>query len=634
MLKKIRKSAHSYVFKVLFILLAFIFAVGLGDFSRDNASTVATVGNHKIFLSEFLQSRHQTNGNLDSNIKKSQKDLINYSVMMKLITQNMIKQEYEGMGIKIAPEIIVKYIEEDSNFYNNGIFNLENYKKTLEYNNISEDKLLNIVSNQIASRFLLDSLIVNLPLKATLSDYLINYLSEKRSVSLLTVDMSRKNIMHFSEQNLENYYQNNKNSFKTKELRNFSFLLIDPKYIKKDFKVNEDELLKEYEENKEEYSLAETRDFYHFLAPSQEIANQISQELKSGKKPEVIAKDFIGKKVIAENFNNQPAQSFLSSLDLSLFSLNENDSTAPIKSELGWHVFKILKINHKQYKSFSEAKKEIRENLLYKLAEIEMNDLVKTVEDDISSGASFKDIAQTNNIQVGEVEEISLDEKDSISNINSAILRLAFNTPEMEDSEVTALDNSGYVVVKVTKIIPERIKTFEEAKEQAKAKYLAQLKDEITLELTNKLSENFKAIIIDKDNNYSLDGKLIQELLKPIYGKYEIDFIDEAVITLKTEELVRPSIGNNNLPEEFVNKLFQLEAKKQSVPEKLDNAKYAIASVQNITSDKLDQDIYSQIGNISEVNYKNEIYDQYMNYLKKKYNVKIYFDIINSYDSQ
>ncbi|MCT4635958.1 MAG: SurA N-terminal domain-containing protein [Rickettsiales bacterium] len=633
MLKKIRKSAHSYVFKILFVLLAFIFAIGLGDFSRNNASTVATVGNNKIFLSDFLQSRQQTNGNL-SDTTKSQKELINYSVMMKLITQNLIKQEYEKMGIKIAPEIIVKYIEEDSNFYNNGIFDLENYKKTLEYNNISEDKLLSIVSNQIASRFLLDSLIVNLPLKATLSDYLTNYLSEKRTISLLTVDMSRKNIKHFSEQNLDNYYQNNKNSFKTKELRSFSYLLIDPQYIKKEFKISEDELLKEYEENKEEYSLAETRDFYHFLAPSQEIANQISKEIKSGTSPETVAKNFIGKKVIAETFSNQPAQSFLSSLDLSLFNLGENDSTPPIKSELGWHVFKILKINHKQYKSFDEAKNELRENLLYKLAEIEMNDLVKTVEDDIASGANFKDIAQTNNIQAGEVEEISLDEKDSISNINSAILSLAFNTPEMEESEVTMLDPSGYAVVKVTKIFPERTQNFEEAREQAKTRYLSQLKDEITLEISTKLSENFNSIILEKNNKYQLDNKLVQELLKPIYNKYEIDFIDEAVITLKTEELVRPSIGTNNLPEDFVNKLFQLELKKPSLPEKIDNAKYAIASVENITSNKLDQNIYGQIGNISEVNYKNEIYDQYMNYLKKKYNVRIYFDIINSYDSQ
>lgn len=634
MLKRIRKSAHNYVFKAIFILLAFIFAISIGNFSQSNSTAIATVGDHKIFLGDFLQSRQQTNGHLDPSTPKSQKEVINYSVMMKLITQSLVKQEYETMGIKIAPEIIVKYIEEDSNFYNNGIFDLESYKKTLEYNNLSEDKLLSIVSNQIASKFLLDSLVVNLPLKSTLSEYLTNYLSEKRSVSLLTVDMSRKNIMHFSEQNLKDYYQKNRESFKTKELRSFNYLLIDPKHIKKDFKISEDELVKEYEENKEEYSLAETRDFYHFLAPSQEIANQIYDEIKKGNNPELVAKNFIGKKVIAETFNNQPAQSFLSSLDLSLFSLNENDTPPPIKSELGWHVFKILKINHKQYKSFAEAKKEIQENLLYKLAEIEMNEIVKNVEDDVASGANFNDIAKANNVQAGEVEEISLDEKDSINSTNSTMLSLAFNTPEGEESEITMLDPSGYTIVKVTKIIPKTIQSFEDAREQAKISYLSQLRDEIALEITKKLAENFHNLISEKNYKYSLDKKLVQASLKPIYDKFEIKSIDEAVITLEMEDLVRPEIGNNSLPNNFVNNLFQLDVKKPSTPEKLDNAKYVIAEVEKITSDKLDPNIYGQIGNISEVNYKNEIYDQYIHYLKKKYNVKVYFDIINDYDAQ
>ena len=95
--------------------------------------------------------------------------------------------------------------------------------------------------------------------------------------------------------------------------------------------------------------------------------------------------------------------------DLSLFSLNENDSPPPIKSELGWHVFKILKINPKQYKSFSEARKEILENLQYKMAEMKINELLKVIEDDVASGANFQEIAvplqERNSYQVGRICE-------------------------------------------------------------------------------------------------------------------------------------------------------------------------------------------------------------------------------------
>ena len=129
MLKKIRNSAHHYVFKALFILLAFIFVIGLGDFSQKNPNIVATIGNHEIFLSDFVQA---TNGQIDQNTNKSQKEMINYEVITKLVTQSLIKQEAESLGIKIDPEIIVEYIKNDHNFYNNGVFDIENYKKLLK----------------------------------------------------------------------------------------------------------------------------------------------------------------------------------------------------------------------------------------------------------------------------------------------------------------------------------------------------------------------------------------------------------------------------------------------------------------------------------------------------------------------
>ena len=637
MLKKIRNSAHHYVFKALFILLAFIFVIGLGDFSQKNPNIVATIGNHEIFLSDFVQA---TNGQIDQNTNKSQKEMINYEVITKLVTQSLIKQEAESLGIKIDPEIIVEYIKNDHNFYNNGVFDIENYKKTLEYNNLSEDKLLGIVSNQIASRFLLDSLVASLPLKSTLGDYLYNYLSEKRSVSLITVDMSKKNLINFSEQDLKNYYQKHQDSFKSEESRSFSYLFFNPKEIQKKIEITEEAMLKEYEENKEEYSLAETRDFYHFLAPSQEIANQIAASLKNNQDQEKVAKEFINKKVIAEVFKNQPEQSFLSSLDLSLFNLLENEITKPIKSELGWHVFKILKIHHRQYKSFADSKKEIRENLQYKISEIEINELLKNIEDEVASGAEFNEIAKRNNIHADKKIKISMSEANHKNNINQEILKLAFELSEKEESEITMLDkDQGYAIVRVDEVFPEVPQNFEEARSEVKTKYLAELKDNIALEITKalqvRLSEDLQKFFLEKNNQIRINTKLINEILEPIYNKYKIASIDWAVIDLKTLDIVRPAIGDNNLPPSFVSDLFQLDPKKASLPEKLDYAKYGIAIVEDIISaNKLDKNMHGQIARISEINYKNEIYDQYINYLKEKYKVEINFHLINNYQNQ
>jgi peptidyl-prolyl cis-trans isomerase D len=622
MLKKIRGSADHSIFKILFIILAIIFAISLGDFSSSKGHVVAIVGDEEITLSDFLQASHGA----DENMPEQQRDLFNYEIVVKLVTQSLIKQEAERLGIKIDPELAINFIKNDSRFYKDGVFDIETYKTLLEYNHLKEDTLLDTISSQIASKFLLDSLVASLPIKANLSNYLYSYLAEKRNVSLVSADMSKKNLKSVSDKELEEFYQKHKDSFRGKEYRSFSYLFIDPKEKQKQFTVLEEDLIKEYEENKEEYSLPETRDLYHFLAPNKEVASEVANLLKSGRKPEEVAKEFVGRKVIAEVFKNQPEQSFLSSLDLSLFNLHEDESTMPIKSELGWHVFKILKVNHRQYKDFSVAKKEIEENLRYKLSEIELNDLLKNIEDEVASGADFAEISKKNGVSFKNYNKISRDNKDI------EVINLVFELSEKEESDIITLeDGKGYALVKIDEIFPERALEFKEAKEAVKSQYLDELKITVTQEIANLLKDKATEIVIDN----KLNTKSIDKLLHPIYQKHQISDLDKAVITIDSQEISRPEVSHSNLPVALVNNAFNTSANHTSQVEKLATAKYAFAIVNNIIADgKLAPNIDAQISKMSEVNYKNEIYDQYINYLKKKYNVETYFNVIKDYQNQ
>lgn len=612
MLKKIRKSARNYAIKVLFIVLAIVFAMGVGDFTQRRSDVVAKVGDNKIFLEDFLQARQEFFGQLESNISSEQKNATNYNVLIKIITQSLIKQETESLGIKIAPEVVVEYVKNDRNFSKNGEFDIENYKKTLEYNNLSEDRLLEIASNQIASRFLLDSLGANLPLKSTLSNYLYGFLSEKRTVTVTKIDLAEKELFNILELELQNFYQKNPDLFKSKERRSFDYLYIDPKEMKKEFKINDQDLIKEFEENKEEYSLPETRDFYHFLAPSEEIANQIVQKLKTEQDPTKLAKEFVAKRVVSEEFKNQPAQSFLSSLNLSLFSLSENEVPNPTKSELGWHVFKILKIHPKRYKKFAESKDEIRDNLSYKLIQGELTNKLEALEDDIASGANIEEIANKHKIKLKSFKNVTLDESNIQNEIDKLVFDIAFNAQEMEESEVISLDNDqGYVLVKLLEIVPQKSQEYEQVKNDVKFKYVKQLKDDISFDVAQAFANNPR-----------------EDILEFIHKKYKIDSAGVKVSIFK-ENITRPEVGSNNLPESFVSQLFNLELNKFSNPYKLANGVYIVANVNNIiTGDKLNSEIHNQINNISEMNYKNEIYDQYISYLRNKYNVQLYFDAI------
>ena len=637
MLNKIRNASHHYLFKLLFCFLAVIFAVGLIDFSYSKHHIAATVGKQEISLSDFLQARQESINKLNQKqyLTSEQAQLeaknINNDTITKLVTQNLVKQEAEHLGIRISPETIAEYIQKDENFHKEGSFDLEHYKKVLTYNNLKEEQLITLLSHQIASKFLLDSLIVNLPLKQNLSNYLYDYLAEKRSISLITIDANNTKVNNVSEQELKDYYQKNPNNFQTKEYRDFDYILLSSKDIKITTETPESELEKEYAENKEVYSLPETRDFYHFLAPDEKIAEQIIAALKTNADQTKVAKDFVNKKVISESFSNQPAHSFLSNIDPSLFTLKEHDITSIVKSDLGWHVFKIMKIHPKQYKSFAEAKKEIKENLHHKMAEVQLYELSKTIEDDLASGAELTEVAKRNNLPLIKMKQVAIDDKEKA---NLEIINLAFKMAVKEDSPLTPIaDGKDYVVVHVEAIELPKLKEFKEVEEQIKESYKMQMKDELALELARalqtELSKDKQTLVLSGGKDYQLNDDLVKTLLNPIYKKYNLS--TKNIVSFKNKDIVRPILAQDTeLPESFVGGLFNLSTKKVSITQQLGYAKYGFAIIQKIAAiTERDASIYKQVAEISENNYKNEIYDQYLDYLRGKYSTEINFELIN-----
>ena len=644
MLEKIRQIAHHTLFKIFFLILAIIFAISLGDFNRSkDLNTIAVVGSEKISLNDFSQARQHALKQLSQQQglapEQTEINAISRNVLNQLISKSLIKQELKHLGIAIPADIIAKYIQKDFNFHKDDRFDQETYKKILEYNNISEETLIKNVSTELSSKFLLNSLTVNLPIKDILSNYLYDYLSEKRDISLITVDANQINYKNFTQEELLEYYKNHPELFQTKEYRSFSYLLLEEKNLKTSIKLNEVDLEQEYKTNKENYVFLENRDFYHFLTPSQEIAEQIINSLNQDSDHLQIAKNFIDKKVISEKFMNHTQQSFLNDLDPSLFTLDENKITKAIKSDLGWHVFKITKIHPKKYKSFSEAREEIHSILLDKVAKTQLYELSRQVEDDLSSGATYQEISSRYNLKLTQVKNIAIDgtylNSSDNSVINPQIIHTAFQIPAQQDSPITQLDNSpNLFTLKIDGIIAPKLEIFEKVIKQVSDLLSIQFKDKLALEISNalqiELSKNNQDIILTNQN--ILNDKTLKKIVTPILSKYKLKNKNNPIISLTNQTIVRSFFSDNkSLSEAFLNKMFDLELQKSSLPQSFGEAKYGFALLNKIfTEKKKNSELYKQINLISQDNYKNELHTQYIEYLRNKYNVEVNSNLLKN----
>lgn len=632
MLENFRQAANNKLIK--FLLLAIVIAVTLSlvDFSKNKENSVAKIGKDKISVNEFLQAK-KTFFASRSNYESMDPNSISSEVINRLVINSLIKQEANFLGIKIADEVIAEYLSKEATFQKNGVFDQVTYENILKNNNVNETLFLQDVSLQISSKFLLGSLTANLPLQNNLTRYLYNYLAEKRKFTILTIDAQNANIGSCDDNQLENYFKKNQNEFLSSETRSFSYLKLDVEKLKNSFVISDDVLKNEYDTNKQDFALAENRDFFHFLAPNEIVANKIVQALEKTQDSRKVADEFIPEKVIAEVFNNQNSQSFVNEIDSSLFALNINQVSLPKKSELGWHVFKVLKIHPKAYKNFQATKADIKQRVINKLLEEKIYNLQKLIEDDLAAGNNFNEIAARYELSTAVMNKIKPDFKgEGLEDIVS----LAFQTHEGEESAFTRLKNSqDFVIVKVNQVEAPRLKDFHEAKNDVATSCLKNKRDELAVEISNKLQkesqENKQQLILKMDNKYSLNDQVLENLVKEIYKKNQVKLPqNNVVISLKDSIISRPIFAKDPIfSNMFIDNIFKLGMDKVSPVEKLDRAKYTFVKLNQIFMDKNeDQILFAQLENTSNSNYQNQIYDQYFEYLKSKYKPEINYDLV------
>lgn len=644
MLEKIRRIGHNSLFKIFFFFLAFIFAISLGNFNNSsNSDVIATIGKEKISLNDFSNARRfalkqlSEQQYLTPEQAQFEADNLSRNILNKMISQKLISLELNSLGIRIPDELIAEYIQKDETFHKNGRFNPELYREALANNNINEETLIKSISTELASKFLIDSFIANSPIKNTLSSYLYDYLTEKRSISLISVDSSKINYSKFPGEQIKEFYNAHPELFQSKEYRSFSYVIFDVKNLKEAQNISNSDLLNEYETNKEEYALPETRDFHHFLTPSEEIANQIVQDLKSNPNHLEVSNQFIDKNVISEKFINQNQQDFLSSLDPNLFKVSIDSITSPVKSDLGWHVFKITKIHPKQYKSFEESKEKVMQNLLNKIAQTHLYEVVRQVEDDLSSGANLKEIAIRYNLIYEEVKDIALDGtalNNKTLKVNPQIIQTAFLLNLNQESQVTQLETSSNLfLVKLDSIIAPKLEEFNNIIDKAKSLMLKELKIKLASELAKDLqkeaSKNPESLIVSQNNQ--LNNSFVQNITDKLLQKYKLSKKYAPIVTLENREIKRPIFFyDKTLPVNFINSLYSLELNKFSLVQADEKDNFIFAKINNIfLDDERNEDIYNQVKLISEENYKNELYNQYVDHLKNKYNVKINTKFLN-----
>ena len=162
--------------------------------------------------------------------------------------------------------------------------------------------------------------------------------------------------------------------------------------VTKDVELTDADLQKYYDENKAQYSVAESRAVRHILVKTKAEADKIHSQLESGADFAQLAKqssldpgskDQGGKLTVSRGQTVAP-------FDKAAFSLETNELSAPVKTEFGYHLIQPLAaVKAGSVTPFADVKSQIRTQLLEERKNKAVNDWAADIQKEYDGKVTY-----------------------------------------------------------------------------------------------------------------------------------------------------------------------------------------------------------------------------------------------------
>ncbi|ABE04252.1 peptidylprolyl isomerase [Rickettsia bellii] len=451
MLNNIRKTADSFIMRVLFAMIVFAFVgFGIKDVlhGRGGGDIVTFSHAKNISQEDFLRAKSLEINAISKQVGVSltEEEIaqlnIDNRILKRLVFENILDYLVSYYDFDISDDTVKNLVKESPVFKNDqGIFDIKLFKTYFRNSYTDEEKYLvnfkeKALKNIFAGTFL-DSFYV----PKAMTDNIVNYMAEKREVELVQMNLQNKpkdlQIPVPSDQELKDFYQNNKSSFEIPEKRSFSYIKVTTENLQKKIQVTKEELLEFYNENKEEFGEQSFEDVQKQLREqvesqkidilNMELAKNLEDDVAAGSSLVEIAEkyelpinninnisyaDLIEDKIIAENAD-------------SIFELSEGELSYPIEAEdKSYLVLVELKsINPAKIPEFDSIKEQINSTWIKQY----LADLNIKIMKDLAKEDNFDTEDKTSNAKIRNKTYIR-SEMENDQMLTPEILLSIFNT--------------------------------------------------------------------------------------------------------------------------------------------------------------------------------------------------------------
>lgn len=502
MLQDIRDKSQGWTAKIIIgvivVLMAFTGVEAVFQ-ATSHSQDAATVNGEAITQNELAQAadlqRRQLMQRLGKDFDASLLDdkMLKDAALKGLIDRKVLLQSATDSGFALSSAALDQVILQIPAFQEDGKFNAGLFDQRIRqqgYNRMQFRQELekDILASQLQAGIAGSSFVTDEEIQA-----FARLEMQTRDFATLTLKADAQAVK-VSDEQLQTYYNEHNSQFMSQEQVVLEYIELKKAAFFDQAQVSEEDLQSAYQ--KEIANLAEQRQAAHILldvndklsdADAKAQLEALKQRIDQGEDFAALAKEFSkdpGSATKGGDLGYAAPGVYDPAFEEALYALKQDEVSAPVRSQFGWHLIKLLGVQAPQVPSFASLKDKLVHELKAQQVEQRFVEVSKELEDAAFEASDLSQPAQEQGLQVKTSAAFGREGGVGIT-ANRQVLAAAFSQEVLEDSA-----NSGAIELDPETVVVLRVK------EHLKPTLLpfAEVSSAIRLQLTEQLaSEAVKA---------------------------------------------------------------------------------------------------------------------------------------------
>lgn len=487
------KSRYGLIAVFLFLgLIAIAFAAGditgIRNGGGATSSTLATVGGEKISDTEVkdrierfirnLQQQGQT-VTMEQFLAQGGLDI----AIDEMINQAALVEFGRKSGMSVSKKLIDTEIASNPAFAGiDGKFSQQTFEKLLADNRLAPALFRDSMIRERYGNWLVNRATIGTDVPNGVVAPYASLLLERRAGVVGMINTAQMDPgADPDDKALNAYYVSHRARYLVPQRRIVRYAVVMPDQIRAQQTATEAEIADAYKKAGARYAAAEKRGVRQLVVLDKATADKVAAEVKGGK-PLADAAKAAG--LDATNFEGiekpELARQTTAEIANTAFAAAQGALVGPVKSQLGWHILVVEKIEKIAAKSLAQAHDELASEVTQRKTAQALADLRQKIEDGVGDGKNFAELLGDAKLTAQVTPALAAGGTDPENEAYKpdpamvAIMRsgFTFENPDDDIQIAQVSPEGGFAIVKLDRIVPAAPRPLASIRDKVKTDYL------------------------------------------------------------------------------------------------------------------------------------------------------------------